>query len=177
MIEPGVVAITGLGTFLGRRLVDRLLQRAPGLRIVGIDQRRPYRMDDRVHFCRIDLTDPTADSQIAAVLHRERAEAFLHAAFRTNPTADLEMDHELETIGSLHVMNACAAAKVRRLVVASSTMLYGPRPDNPNFLTEKHPLRGHPDAHSVNNRVEVEALLASWTTRYPDAEVTVLRSC
>ena len=134
-------------------------------------------MDDRVRFSRVDLTDPTADSQIAEILQRQRAEALVHTAFRSSPTADLEMDHELETIGSLHVMNACAAAKVRRLVVASSTMLYGPWPDNPNFLTEEHPLRGHPDAHSVGNRVEVESLLAAWMTRHPDTEVTVLRTC
>jgi UDP-glucose 4-epimerase len=87
------------------------------------------------------------------------------------------MDHELETIGSLHVMNACAAAKVKRLVLASSTMLYGPRPDNPNFLSEEHPLRGHPQAHSVMNRAEVETLLANWRMRHPDTEVTVLRPC
>jgi UDP-glucose 4-epimerase len=175
--EPGVIAITGLGTFLGRALVERLLDRNPNLRVLGIDHRRPSCRDDRVHFCRVDLTDPTADNQLAEVLHRERAEALVHAAFRTNPTADLELDHELETIGSLHVMNACAAAKVRRLVVASSTMLYGPWPDNPNFLSEEHPLRGHPEAHSVNNRVEVESLLADWMTRRPDTEVTVLRTC
>ena len=177
MIEPGVIAITGLGSFLGRRLVERLLCRDPNLRIVGIDRRRPFRLDDRVRFSRVDLTEPTADSQIAEVLHRQRAEALVHTAFRSSPTADLEMDHELETIGSLHVMNACAAAKLRRLVVASSTMLYGPWPDNPNFLTEEHPLRGHPNAHSVSNRVEVESLLAGWRTRHPDTEVTILRTC
>jgi len=177
LTKPGIIAITGLRTFLGRRLVERLLRRDPNLRILGIDRHRPTRMDERVRFFRIDLTDPTADNQLAEVFHRERAEALVHTAFRTNSTADLETDHELETIGSLHVMNACAAAKVRKLVVASSTMLYGPWPDNPNFLTEEHPLRGHPDAHSVNNRVEVESLLADWMTRRPDTEVTVLRTC
>jgi UDP-glucose 4-epimerase len=73
-------------------------------------------------------------------------------------------------------MHACAAAKVSRLVWLSSTSLYGPWPDNPNFLSESHPLRGHPDAHSVRNRVEAEVLLAGWCARHPDAEVTVLRS-
>jgi UDP-glucose 4-epimerase len=56
-------------------------------------------------------------------------------------------------------------------------MLYGPRPDNPNFLTEDHPLRGHPDAHNVQNRVEAEALVEDWRRRHPDIEVTVLRPC
>ena len=174
---PGVVAIIGLRTFLGRELIARLLAHAPGMRIVGIDVRRPFRLDDRVRFHRVDLTDPIADGSLAAILSRERVEAVLHAAFRTDPTPDLEFDHELEAIGSLHVMHACAAAKVHRLVVASSTMLYGPRPDNPNYLTEQHPLRGHPDAHLVRDRIEVERLLGEWRERHPDVELTVLRAC
>jgi UDP-glucose 4-epimerase len=174
---PGVIAITGLGTFLGRRLIDRLLARSPKIRIIGLDQRRPFRLDPRVRFQRLDLTEPTADGQLAEILTRVRAEAFVHAAFRTAPTPDTEMDHELETIGSLHVMNACAAAKVGRLVVASTAMLYGPWPDNPNFLTETHRLRGHPDAHTVQDRVEMEGLLSEWRARHPDTEVTVLRPC
>ncbi len=177
MSAAGVIAVTGLGSFIGRRLVDRLLERSPQLRVIALDHRRPFRLDSRVRFHRIDLTEPTADGRLAEILTRERADAVVHAAFRTSPTPDLEMDHELETIGSLHVMNACAAAKVKRLVVASSTMLYGPRPDNPNFLTEAHPLRGHPDAHAVEDRVEMEGLLARWRDRHPDTEVTVLRPC
>ena len=175
MAAPGVIAVTGLGTFLGRGLVERLLARSPHLRVVGLDHKRPFRMDGRVRFHRVDLTEPTADGRIAEVLERERVEAVVHTAFRSEPTADLELDHEVETIGSLHVMHACSAAKVKRLVVASSTMLYGPRPDNPNFLSESHPLRGHPDAHCVRNRVEMESLLADWRMRHPDTEVTVLR--
>jgi UDP-glucose 4-epimerase len=74
-------------------------------------------------------------------------------------------------------MSACAAAKVRRLVVQSSTMLYGPRADNPNFLEEGRELRGHPDAHCVRNRVEMEAALSDWSKRNPEVETTVLRHC
>jgi UDP-glucose 4-epimerase len=124
----------------------------------------------------VDLTEPTADSRVAEILAEERAEVVVHTAFRSEPTADLEMDHELETLGSLHIMNASEAAKIKRLVVVSSTMIYGPWPDNPNFLTEEHPLRGHPGSHTVGNRVEVEALLADWSVRHPDTEVTVLRN-
>ena len=177
MSAPGVIAVTGLGSFVGRRLVERLLARSAQLRIVGLDQRRPFRLDGRVGFHRIDLTEPTVDARIAEILERERVEAVVHAAFRNEPTPDVETDHEIETIGSLHVMHACAAAKIKRLVVSSSTMLYGPRPDNPNFLSEEHALRGHPDAHCVANRAEMEQLLAEWRVRNPDTDVTVLRHC
>lgn len=177
MSDVSTVAVTGLGTFIGRRTVDRLLAHLPSLRIIGIDWRRPYRFDERVHFHRVDLTEPAADSQVAEILRRERVEALLHSAFRTAPTADVELDHELETIGSLHVLNACAAAKTRRLVWASTTMTYGPRADNPNFLRETHPLHAHPDAHNVRNRAEAESLVEEWRLRHPDTEVTVLRPC
>lgn len=174
---PGSIAVTGLGTFLGGRLVDRLLARVPGVRLLGLDVRRPRRLEGRLRFQRVDLAEPTADLRLAEILEQERIEAVVHAAFRTTPTPDLEEDHELETIGSLHLLNACGAAKVKRLVIASSTMLYGPYPDNPNYLTERHPLRGHPDAHNVQNRVEVESLVEEWRARHPDVEVTVLRPC
>jgi UDP-glucose 4-epimerase len=56
-------------------------------------------------------------------------------------------------------------------------MLYGARPDNPSYLTESHPLRGHPDAHNVRDRIEMERLLGDWRERHPDVEVAVLRAC
>jgi UDP-glucose 4-epimerase len=174
---PEVVAILGMETFVGRELALRLAARSPRVRLVGLDVRRPFGLDDRVRFQRVDLTDPRADANVAEILEKERVEAVLHAAFRTDSTPDVELDHELDAIGSLHVMNACAAAKVRRLVVASSTMLYGPHPDNPNYLTEDHPLRGHPAAHSVRDRIEVEQQLREWRARHPDVELTVLRPC
>lgn len=173
---PGVVALTGLATRVGAELTRRLVER-PALRVVGIDRRRPYRLDGRVRFHSVDLTEATADARLAEVLRSERVEVLVHTAFRSQPGSDLELDHELETLGSLHVIHACAAAKVARFVLASSTMLYGPRPDNPNFLSEQHPLRGHPQAHSVANRIEVEALVAGFRERYPDTEVSVLRPC
>jgi len=175
--EPRCVAITGLNSFVGQRLTERLVAAPRGPRVVGIDLRRPLRFEGQVGFRRLDLTHPTADGELAAILEQERADVVVHLAFRSSPTVDLEYDHELETIGSLHVMHACSAAKVRRLVIASTTMLYGPRPTNPNFLSETRALAGHPDAHCIQNRVEAEELLRSWAPRHPDVEVCVLRHC
>lgn len=173
----GAIAITGLRTFLGRRLAERLASGKPARRIVAIDLHRPQGLSQGARFHSADLTEPTADAKLAGIFEKEKVEAVVHTAFRRDPKPDVEYDHELETIGTLHVMHACAAAKVQRLVVASSTMLYGPHPDNPNFLTEGHSLRGHPDAHNVENRREAEKLLDDWSRGHPDTEVTVLRTC
>jgi len=175
--DPGTIAVTGLGTFLGKRLQRRLLGRRSRRPLVAIDSRRPYGLPRTVHFHSVDLTDPTADGALAEVFEKEGVGAVLHAAFRSEPTAAVDYDHELETIGTLHLLNACAAGGVRRLVVASTTRVYGPHPDNPNFLTEDHPIRGHADAHNIRNRVEAEGLVADFARRHPEVEVTVLRPC
>jgi UDP-glucose 4-epimerase len=172
---PATVAITGLRSFLGQRIAERLAMRSPRVRVVGIDLRRPQRLERRIAFERIDLTDPGSHVQLAEVFVRERVEVVLHAAFRRDPSPDVEGDHELETVGSLQLLHACAEAKVPRFVLASSTMLYGPHPDNPLYMRESHPLRGHPDAHCIRNRVEVEQLLAQWARAHPDVRTTVLR--
>lgn len=174
--SPHVVAITGLFTFLGRGLAERLAPREDVM-VVGVDRRKPYGLHPRVRFHALDLCEPTAGAALAELLREEEVEAAVHLAFRREPSPDVEADHELETIGSLHLLHACAAAGVRRLVVGSTTMVYGPRPDNPNFLEEHHPLSGHPEAHSVCNRVEVEGLVAEWSARHPEVCATVLRPC
>jgi UDP-glucose 4-epimerase len=170
------IAITGLRTFLGRRLAERLAAQ-PGLRLIGLDRLRPHGLASGVQFREIDLTRPDAGGVLADLFHKDDVEVVVHLAFRREPTPDLEGDHELETIGSLHLLHACAGAGVPRLVLGSSTMVYGPHPDNPNFLDEEHPLRGHPHAHCVQNRVETERLVADWTARHPGTSVTVLRPC
>ncbi len=174
---PRCLAITGLDTFVGGRLAERLLQGSDPPEIIGLDLRAPRRLDGRIRFHRVDLTEPTADSLIAEIFEKERCEAVLHAAFFTRPTSDRAYAHELEVIGSLHVMNAAAAAHVRKLIVPSSARVYGAYPDNPNFLSEEHPLRAHPDSPSVRDRAEMEQLLALFAERHPQMVVTSLRPC
>jgi UDP-glucose 4-epimerase len=172
---PAGIAITGVRTFLGRRLAERLA--GGDATVVGLDLFRPQSLLPPVRFQPLDLTGPAAAAQLAEVFRKESVDVVVHTAFRREPTPDLEADHELDTIGSLHVLHACAAAGVKRLVIASTTQVYGARPDNPNFLTESHPLRGHPHAHSVQNRVEMEGLVADWARRHPEVTVSVLRPC
>ncbi len=171
---PRSLAITGLGSFVGFNVADRMPDSS---RVVGLDLRVPRRLEGRIRSHRVDLTNPTADSRLAEILEKERCEAVLHAAFFTDPYSDLEYSHELEVIGSLHVMNACAAAGVRKLVVMSTAQVYGARPDNPNFLSERHALRPSEDAHALRDRAEVEGLLELFADRHRDVVVTVLRPC
>ena len=109
-VLPRTIAITGLGTFAGSQIAERLLDEQPAPDLVALDLRLPRRFEGRVRFHRVDLTEPTADSIVADILDKEHCEAVLHAAFFTDPQPDLEYSHELELIGSLHVLDAAAAS-------------------------------------------------------------------
>ena len=154
-----------------------MLDAALAPRIVGLDLRVPRRLEGRIRFHRVDLTEPTSDSMVAEILEKERCDTLLHAAFFNEPYPDTEYSHELEVIGSLHVMNAASAAGVRKLVVMSTAEAYGPHPDNPCFLTEDHGLRPRRDAHAFKDRAEMEDLLRLFARRHPGLVVTSLRPC
>ncbi len=174
---PRRIALTGLDTFVGLRIAERLLASEPTPDLLGLDLRLPRRLEGRIRFARVDLTEPTADSLLAELFEKERSECVLHAAFFQRPIADVAYEHELEVIGTLHVMNAAAAAGVRKLVVPSTARVYGAHADNPNYLSESHPLRPHPASHRVRDRAEMEELLAGFAGRYPEMVVTRLRPC
>ena len=170
------LAVTGLSSFVGARTVRRLLAADPDCPVIGLDLELPPSLEGRIAFHQVDLTEATADALVAEILQKEGCDTVLHAAFRSEPHPDLEYSHELEVLGSLHVLNAVGATRIERLVLPSTAEVYGPHPDNPNFLSEQHPLRGHPDAHAVRDRVEVERLVRLFQGRRASTRVIVLRA-
>ena len=106
MASPRCVALTGLDTFLGESLAERLLARAEPPRIVGLDLERPLRLAGRIAFHQIDLTHPTADAELAEVLRAEGVDVVVHLAFEQSPKPDVEASHDLEAVGTHHLLNA-----------------------------------------------------------------------
>lgn len=188
--SPRVVAVTGAFGSLGRRVV-RLLEADPEIdKVVALDVRSALGRDGRdagaldprafldahprLRAHAIDLTVAGANSELGGVLARERVGAVIHLAFLSSPTHALEMAHELETIGTLYVLQACRAARVEQLVCLSSTMCYGARPDNPAWLTEDHPLRP-PPSRSLRDKAEADAQVRRFADEQPHVAVSVAR--
>jgi UDP-glucose 4-epimerase len=99
----------------------------------------------------------------------------VHCAFFTSPRRDTSYAHELESIGTLNLLAACAAAGVQHLLVRSFTAVYGARGQNPNFLTEERPLQPDVSLGWVRDKLEAEQHVASFARRYPGLRTCVLR--
>jgi UDP-glucose 4-epimerase len=131
----------------------------------------------KTQFHKVDLTLPTADADLAAIWKREGVDTVVHAAFLSSPTHAAAWAHELESIGTMHVLNAVAECNVRKLVVWSQTVVYGAHPLNPNFLTEDHELRGDKSkSRFVKDKVEVERQVHRFRRENPDTIVSTLRT-
>jgi len=176
-----VVAITGACTFLGTELIRRLEEDPRYARVLALDVRPPpvpLAPGDgtaKTRFIKIDLTQPTIDAEIATLLDHERVDTVVHGAFLSHPTHASEWAHELEDVGTMHVLNACASSQPARLLMVSTTMVYGAHPQNPNFLTEDAELRGHRDSRFVNDKVRAEKQAARFAREHPGTQVAVLR--
>ncbi len=171
-----VVAVTGACTFLGTELLRRLEEDPSCSRVLALDVRPPFhRSSGKVEFVHLDLTQPRVDADLAVLLQTARVDTFVHGAFLSHPTHAAEWAHELEDVGTMHVLNACARNKPRRLIMVSTTLVYGAHRRNPNFLTEDAELRGHRDSRFVNDKVRAERQIQRFATEHPDVSVCVLR--
>lgn len=167
-----VVAVTGACTFLGQELLKRLEEDRDVAAVLALDVRSPDLPLEKTTFRHIDLTMPTAGADLAEALTEVGASCVVHAAFLAHPTHRESFAHELEDIGTMHVIDACARALPERLVMVSTTMVYGSSPKNPNYLTEDHPLEGR---SLVADRVRAEAQVERFAAKHPEVSVAVLR--
>jgi UDP-glucose 4-epimerase len=169
------IALTGSASFLGGRLLRRLVATRGADAVVAVDISAPPSTLHGVRHRMVDLTLPGADRRLVEVFREEAVETVFHAAFFTNPRRDASYSHELESIGTLHLAAAAAAAGLKHLVLRSFTAVYGARGQNPSFLTEER----SPDEASrlgwVRDKAEAEQHASSFSRRYPGLGVSVLR--
>jgi UDP-glucose 4-epimerase len=173
--ERRVVAVTGARSFIGSETLKRLEEDRRYRKLIAFDLRKPDFPLDKTQFYKLDLTLPTADADMAAILEEEGVDTVVHAAFLAHPTQATAWAHELEDIGTMHVLNATAQARVRKFVLSSTTLVYGANPLNPNFLSEQHELRGLMRSRFVNDKVNAEKQVRRFRAENPGTIVTALR--
>lgn len=171
-----VVAVTGASSFLGSNLIGVLEEDARVDRIVALDVRPPRTAGKKTRTYEVDLTRPAIDARLSEILLAEGATSLAHLAYLASPGHAPGYTHELESVGTMHVLWAARQARIRKVVAWSQTILYGAHPSNPNFLTERHPLRAPSSEPYFESKLEAEAELERFARRYPETVVTVLRT-
>ncbi len=171
------VLLTGTSGFIGSSLLKRLKADSQFERLVAVDIKRPPFKLLKTRFYKIDLTSPRADEMLVEIFSEEKPDIIVHTGFYQRPIEDTTYAHEVNSIGTMHLLSACTEYPVRKLVVGSRTLVYGARFDNPHYMTENHSPRPRLDYEYQLDKVEVERQLLRFWRDNSDTLVTVLRHC
>ncbi|MGI8687535.1 MAG: GDP-mannose 4,6-dehydratase [Thermomicrobiales bacterium] len=133
------VLMTGATGFVGTYLVAHLTEAYPDWQVTGTT-RHAASADSRFVPC--DLRDATA---VASLVEQVKPEMVVHLAGQSNVPASLQDPETTLTnniLGTLHLLDACRVhVPHARLLVVSSSEVYGPTPPEAQPLHEDRPLR------------------------------------
>jgi len=162
-----VVAVTGAARGIGRALTVRLAA-SPGVRkVIAIDSDRGDIAG--VTWRVADVRDPALAGRLAG------ADIVVHADYDLAPDSDSRLRRAFNVRGAQTVLTAAAAGRVGRVVLVTSTMVYGARPDNQVPLPEDAPLAAEADSSVAGDLLEIEHLARRSPRANPGVEVTVVR--
>ncbi len=169
-----VVLVTGVSRDLGSRFA-RLLASDPDIdRVLGVDVVPPRHDLGGAEFVRVDLRSPV----VSRVLAREEVDTVAHLNVIAAPqhAGGRATMKEINVIGTMQLLAACQRLpSVRKVVVKSSTTVYGAGPDDPAMFTEEMEPRNLPRSGFAKDAVEVEGYVRGFARRRPDVVVTTLR--
>ena len=169
-----VVLVTGVARYLGGRLAQ-VLQEDPSIeRVIGVDVVPPAADLGSAEFVRADIRNPI----ISKVISSASVDTVVHMSVLAQPgrAGGRTIMKEVNVIGTMQLLAACQKApSVRKLVVKSSTTVYGASPKDPAMFTEDMEPRSLPRSGFAKDSVEVEGYVRGFARRRPDATVTVLR--
>ena len=176
--HPKVVLVTGACRFLGGYLTARLVQNPLIDKVIAVDAIAPskdlQRRMGRAEFVRADIRNPF----IAKVIRNGDVDTVVHAAAasyvpRSGGGATLK---ELNVMGAMQLFAACQKApSVRRVVLKSTSEVYGSHPHDPVVHTEDGSSRRPPREGFARDSVDIEGYARGLGRRRPDSAVTILR--
>jgi len=162
-----VVAVTGAATGLGLALTARLAHSPLVGRVVAIDDSRGDVTG--VTWRIVDVRDPALAGRLSDV------DVLVHTAVDYSPDSDARVRRAFNVRGAQTVLTAAAAGGVGRVVLVTSAMVYGARPDNPVPLPEGSALSVDSDDSVVSDLLEIEHLAERSARAHLGLQISVAR--
>ena len=132
------IFVTGIDGFVGRHLAAHLA--AKGHEVGGCAGSPEAKVAGAERVVACDVRDEPA---VAAAIGEASPEALVHLAGQTSNAASFERTaetFEVNVLGAVHVLDACRAAGVDRVLLVTSAEAYGERDPSEGLASEEAPL-------------------------------------
>lgn len=169
-----VVLVTGAARHLGGLMVRSLVRDPSVERVIGVDVVPPRRPLLGAEFVRADIRNPV----IGKVLSSADVDTVVHMGVIATPlqAGGRTAMKEINVIGTMQLLAACQkSTTLKRLVVKSTSSVYGAGPRDPALFTEEMSPKHQPTSGWAKDSVEVEGYVRGFARRRPDVEVAILR--
>ncbi len=166
--------VVGVARHLGARLAAQLSRDPQVDRVVGVDVVAPSDDIDNVEYVPADIRT----SDIGRVIERAQPDIVVHMnVLATRADAGgRSPQKEINVIGTMQLLAACQrSTSVRKVVVKSSTAVYGAAPNAPALFSEEMVPGNLTRGGYEKDASEVEAYVRGFSRRRPDIDVTILR--
>lgn len=168
------ILITGIAGHLAGRLAQRLEADPEVEAIVGVDLEEPTLELERTEYVRADIRNPL----VVKVLQTAEVDTVVHLNILATPTGagGRSQMKEINVIGTMQLFAACQRAEaLRRVVMKSSTAIYGAGARDPALFTEEMAARAEPRGGYAKDAIEVEGYARQLARRRSDLKLTTLR--
>ncbi|NHN55325.1 NAD-dependent epimerase/dehydratase family protein [Calidifontibacter sp. DB0510] len=169
-----VVLITGVSRLVGGMTAQRLSLDPDIDRVIAVDAVPPTHSIGNAQFVRADIRNP----MIGRIIAHEKVDTVLHLGVIMTPrqAGGRTSQKDINVIGTMQLLAACQRAEsLQRLVVKSSSAVYGSSPGDPAMFTEEMQARHTPVGGFGKDSAEVENYVRGFARRRPDVQVCTLR--
>jgi UDP-glucose 4-epimerase len=112
--------------------------------------------------------------RVEDIFRRERPTAVVHLGM-VRHRFDPKLRHDVNVVGTKHLLEYCAAYGVNKLVILSSSYVYGALPENPFYMDEDTALNVSRHYPEIRDLAEVDTLATAFLWRYPEIATSILR--
>lgn len=168
------VLVTGLGSFWGARVAKVLENRDDVDTIVGVDTSEPPLPLERTEF----VKSGSDFSILHRIVEATQVDTVVHTHLEVDSTrASGRVLHDTNVIATMNLLAAAGAAgsPVRRMVVKSSTLVYGATYRDPYYFHEDTPRSRGPRTPVERSLVDVDGYVRDFAEDNPHITTTLLR--
>ncbi|MFP5297730.1 MAG: NAD-dependent epimerase/dehydratase family protein [Actinomycetota bacterium] len=169
------ILITGVSRFLGLRLAKRL-ENDPSIEaLVGVDLEEPRVPIRGLEFVRADIRNP----MIARVLEATKVDTLVHTNIGSSPgvLGGRSQMKENNVIGTMQLLAAAQRAdRIKKVIVKSSTAVYGSRAGEPSVIPEDYASREVDLGGYGKDCAEAEQYARDFGRRRSDVDLVILRT-